>query len=60
MEGEVNQVTLEVVLVEVPEEGLVGKLYDHLNKVAGGLVFEEDQKGTKRQKENSSYTTCHV
>lgn len=60
MEGQVHQLTLEVVLVEVPEERLVGQLYDDLNEVAGGRVLEKDQKGTGRSgKTNIGYGACH-
>lgn len=41
--------TLEVVLVEVAEQGLVGELDDGLNEAAGGLVLEKDQEGTEKK-----------
>lgn len=48
MEGQVDQLTLEVILVEVTEKGLVGQLDDCLNEAAGGLVLEKDQQRTKK------------
>lgn len=42
MEGEVDQLTLEMVLVEPAEKWLVGQLYDRLYEVTGGLVLQED------------------
>lgn len=47
--------TLEVVLVEVAEQGLVGQLDDGLDEAAGGLVLEKDQEGTaKKERRNKS------
>lgn len=42
MEGEVNQLTLEMVLVEPAEKWLVGQLYDGLYEATGGLVLQKD------------------
>lgn len=46
--------TLEVVLVEVAEQGLGGQLDDGLNEAAGGLVLEKDQEGTENERRNKS------
>lgn len=45
VEGQVHQVTPEVVLVEVAEEGLVGEPQDGLQEAAGGRVLHEHQQG---------------
>lgn len=50
VERQVHQLTPEVVLVEVAEEGLVSELDDGVDQVAGGLVLQENQEWTKRQK----------
>lgn len=64
MEGQIDQLTPEVVLVEVTENGFVGQLCDGFNKTTGGLVLEEDQKRTGKKKEkkrkSDSYRTFHV
>lgn len=50
MEGQIDQLTPEVVLVEVTENGFVGQLCDGVNEATGGLVLEEDQKWTEKKK----------
>lgn len=52
VEGQIDQLAFEVVLVDVPEEGLMGELYDGVDQVARGLVLEKHQKWTKRQKQH--------
>lgn len=50
MEGQVHQLTLEVILVEITEERLVSQLDDGVNQVTGGLVLEENQERTAGQR----------
>lgn len=49
MEGQVHQVTLQVVFVEVAEKRLVRQLDDGLYEVTGGLVLQKDQEWTERK-----------
>lgn len=50
VERQVHQLTPEVVLVEVAEEGLVSELDDGVDQVAGGLVLQKHHQWTKKTK----------
>lgn len=60
VERQVHQLTPEVVLVEVAEEGLVSELDDGVHQVAGGLVLQKDQKWTEKTEDRTRCNTDYI
>lgn len=58
MEGQVDQLALQMVLVEITEEGLVGKLHDGLDEATRGLILQEHQEWTAGK--SHTHTTQHI